>query len=263
MSTRARSDRERGQRLDRRQSLPLHRLPPDRRCRRLPPAPGRARTGSPPQAANDTTGAHGFLADAEDIFIGTDDHFFAAPASLDSLADLYERIPTRPSSPAPPMSGCGSPSSSAICRRSSHIGRARGLDRIEDTGDELIVGAMATYAAGEPLFRARIDPDLGELLRRLGSKQVRASGTVVRQCRQRLADRRHAAGADRARRDLELRKGKRVRTMPRRGVLPRLRQAGPRAGRIRHRLVDPEARGRPHLPLLQGLQALRPGHLRR
>src|SRR4051812_44615804 len=44
-------------------------------------------------AARDTTGLIGFLSDAEDIFIGNDDRFFAAPGSLESLADLYERHP--------------------------------------------------------------------------------------------------------------------------------------------------------------------------
>ena len=43
--------------------------------------------------------------------------------------------------------------------------------------------------------------DLGELMRRFAGKQVRTRRHGRRQYRQRLADRRHAAGADRARRD--------------------------------------------------------------
>nr|HMN87964.1 FAD binding domain-containing protein [Bauldia sp.] len=58
-----------------------------------------------------------------------------------------------------------------------HVGRARGLDPVADTGFEVMIGAAATYSTAEPFLRS-IDPDLGELVRRIGSKQVRASGTV-------------------------------------------------------------------------------------
>jgi xanthine dehydrogenase iron-sulfur cluster and FAD-binding subunit A len=57
------------------------------------------------------------LKDSDDIFIGTKERFFAAPAGITSLAKLYSPIPTRRWSPARPMSGCGSPSSCATCRR--------------------------------------------------------------------------------------------------------------------------------------------------
>jgi xanthine dehydrogenase small subunit len=55
--------------------------------------------------------------------------------------------------------------------------RARGFDHIADTGYELLIGAGATYSQAEPHLRA-MDPDLGELIRRIGSKQVRATGTI-------------------------------------------------------------------------------------
>jgi xanthine dehydrogenase small subunit len=128
-------------------------------------------------AARDTTGLIGFLADAEDVFIGTDDYFFAAPANLDSLADLYDRHPDATIVAGATDVGLWITKQLRNLPKIIHIGRARGLDRIEDTGYELIVGATATYAQVEPYFAA-LDPDLGELLRRLGSKQVRASGTV-------------------------------------------------------------------------------------
>jgi xanthine dehydrogenase small subunit len=52
-----------------------------------------------------------------------------------------------------------------------------GLDLIEDTSETLRIGAMATHAKAFAGL-AGIDPDLGELMRRFGSAQVRASGTV-------------------------------------------------------------------------------------
>jgi xanthine dehydrogenase small subunit len=57
------------------------------------------------------------------------------------------------------------------------LGRVAGLDRIEDGADALTLGATATHAAAHRSLAA-IDPDLGELMRRFGSAQVRASGTV-------------------------------------------------------------------------------------
>jgi xanthine dehydrogenase small subunit len=58
-----------------------------------------------------------------------------------------------------------------------HLGRVAGLDAIDDQPDALVIGAGATYSQAETQLAA-IDPDIAELLRRLGSKQVRASGTI-------------------------------------------------------------------------------------
>ena len=52
-----------------------------------------------------------------------------------------------------------------------------GLDAIDDGAREVTFGATATPRAALP-YLAAIDPDLGELLRRFASKQVRNVGTV-------------------------------------------------------------------------------------
>jgi len=128
-------------------------------------------------ATRDTTGSSDFLADTEDVFIGADDRFFAAPATLDSLADLYERHPDATSSPAPPMSGCGSPAVPANIPKIIHIGRAAASTGSRTPAYELIVGANRHLRPGRALFRRarsrsrRASPPVG-------SKQVRASGTV-------------------------------------------------------------------------------------
>ena len=57
------------------------------------------------------------------------------------------------------------------------IGRVRELDRVEETGDALEIGAGVTYARVAPRLAA-LYPDLGELFRRLGSVQVRNMGTI-------------------------------------------------------------------------------------
>jgi xanthine dehydrogenase small subunit len=99
------------------------------------------------------------------------------PASLDDLIALTTRYPE-----APLIAGATDvglwvtkqhrslPVSIAICRvadlRRLHVG----VNRIE-------IGANVTYTDAEALL-ARHYPDLGELIRRLGSRQVRNTGTI-------------------------------------------------------------------------------------
>ncbi len=163
--------------------------------------------------ASDTAGLIGFLADTDDIFIGDSDRFFAAPSSIETLADLYEQHPDATIVAGATDVGLWITKQFRDLPKIIHIGRARGLDHIGDTGYELLIGAAATYAQIEPHFRA-LDPDLGELLRRLGSKQVRASGTMGGNVANGspIGDTPPALIALEA--TVELRKGKRVRSMP-------------------------------------------------
>ena len=127
--------------------------------------------------SGDTAGLLSFLADNDDLFVGDEERFIAAPATIGGLASLYERHPE-----ATVVSG-GTDVGLWITKQMRDLPkiiltcRARGFDQIADTGRELMIGAGATYAQAEPYLGA-IDPDLGELLRRLGSKQVRAAGTI-------------------------------------------------------------------------------------
>jgi xanthine dehydrogenase small subunit len=130
------------------------------------------------KAGEDTAGLLDFLADDRDLFIGDEDQFFAAPASIDVLAALFERHPTAVIVAGATDVGLWVTKQLRDLPKIIHLGRVKGLDGIEDTGRDLLIGAAATYAAVEPHAQA-IDPDLGELFRRIGSKQVRARGTVV------------------------------------------------------------------------------------
>ena len=163
--------------------------------------------------AQDMAGVLGFLADNDDILIGDDQRFFAAPASIDSLADLYEKHPDATVVAGATDVGLWITKQLRDLKQIIHVGRTHAFDRVEDTGHEVIVGAGATYAKVEPYFRA-IDPDLGELLRRLGAKQVRASGTVGGNVANGspIGDTPPALIALAA--TVELRKGRRVRSMP-------------------------------------------------
>lgn len=136
--------------------------------------PGRDRFAA---GADDTASLLDFLTDDEDIFIGDEDRFFAAPASLDSLADLYQQHPDATVLAGATDVGLWITKQHRELPKIIHIGRAHGLAHVADTGYEVMIGAGATYEQVEPFFRD-LDPDLGELVRRIGSKQVRASGTV-------------------------------------------------------------------------------------
>lgn len=117
------------------------------------------------------------LADGQDIFIGNDTCFFAAPASESFLAALYAQHPD-----ATLVAGCTDvglwiTKGMAELEKIIWLGRVAGLDEIEDGEDALIIGATVTHTEAFASLE-RIDPDLGELMRRFGSAQVRASGTV-------------------------------------------------------------------------------------
>jgi xanthine dehydrogenase small subunit len=127
--------------------------------------------------AGDTAGLLSFLADTDDVFIGDDDRFLAAPASVDGLAALYERHPDAVIVAGATDVGLWVTKKLRDLPKVILTSRARGFDHIADTGYELLIGAGATYGQAEPHLRA-MDPDLGELIRRIGSKQVRATGTI-------------------------------------------------------------------------------------
>ncbi len=126
---------------------------------------------------DDMSGVLTFLADGEDVFVGDASRFFAAPANLGSLAELYEQYPDATIVAGATDVGLWITKQLRDLPRIIHVGKVADFDRIEDTGPELVIGAGATYAQAAP-YLAALDPDIGELLRRLGSKQVRASGTI-------------------------------------------------------------------------------------
>ncbi|MBV8442785.1 MAG: xanthine dehydrogenase small subunit [Hyphomicrobiales bacterium] len=122
--------------------------------------------------------ALGALADEADLFVGDESQFFAAPASLDSLAALYERFPDATLVAGATDVGLWITKQLRDLKRVIGLGRVAGLDAIVNKPEApLSLGAGVTLLEGSPLLRA-IHPDLGEVMRRFGSVQVRVSGTV-------------------------------------------------------------------------------------
>ena len=115
--------------------------------------------------------------DGSDLFIGDDKAFFAAPAFDEALARLTEKHPDAVILSGATDVGLWVTKQLRQIRKIIFLGRMRSLRQISDTADGVKIGAAVTYAEAEPSLSA-IDPDLAELLRRLGSKQVRAAGTI-------------------------------------------------------------------------------------
>jgi xanthine dehydrogenase small subunit len=118
------------------------------------------------------------LADHRDVFVGGEAAFFAAPASLESLAALYARFPDATLVGGATDVGLWITKQLRDLKRVIWLGRVAALDAVGESGDgALSLGATLALEDAAPLLGA-IHSDLSELMRRFGSKQVRASGTV-------------------------------------------------------------------------------------
>jgi xanthine dehydrogenase small subunit len=117
------------------------------------------------------------LHDEADLFVGDDNAFFAAPASEDSLARLFAQHPDATIVAGATDVGLWITKKLAPIEKIIHVGRVAELSKIEQTADGLALGAIVSLARAVPVLGA-IDPDLAEVLRRFGSIQVRACGTV-------------------------------------------------------------------------------------
>jgi xanthine dehydrogenase small subunit len=127
-------------------------------------------------AAQETAKTLASLQDGRDVFLGDDQSFYAAPASVQSLCDLALKHPDATLVSGATDVGLWITKQMRSLPKIIQLGRA-GLDVIQDSADVLKLGATVSYAEAVPHL-AGIDPDLGELVRRIGSKQVRASGTI-------------------------------------------------------------------------------------
>ena len=123
------------------------------------------------------------LCDDADLFAGASGTpgppgtFFAAPATEDALAALCARYPDATIVGGATDVGLWITKQLRELPRIVHTGRVASLHEVRETDDAIEIGAAATYAEAEAALHG-IDPDVGEMLRRLGSKQVRSTGTV-------------------------------------------------------------------------------------
>ncbi len=118
------------------------------------------------------------LDDGEGLFIGDEaTGFLAAPATVDALARLYARHPDATLVAGATDVGLWITKQLRALPKVILLGRVAGLAEMRETEQGFYFGAGVTHAQAEPAMAA-IDPDLVELLRRFGGKQVRAVGTL-------------------------------------------------------------------------------------
>ena len=115
--------------------------------------------------------------DGADVFLGDDEGFVAVPATAASLLNLAHKH-----ADATIVAGCTDvglwiTKQLRQLPKILHLGGVAELHSIEDGKDWLKLGAGVTYGEAEHVLSG-LDPDVKNSLSRLGSKQVRASGTI-------------------------------------------------------------------------------------
>lgn len=117
------------------------------------------------------------LDDDRDLWVGNDTTFFAAPASLDALCALCAAHPDAVILGGATDVGLWINKQMRELPKIIHTGRVKALREIRDEATRIEIGAAATYAQAEAALAA-LDPDVALWLDRLGSAQVRTSGTI-------------------------------------------------------------------------------------
>jgi xanthine dehydrogenase small subunit len=117
------------------------------------------------------------LDDKADLLVGDERSFFAAPASEQSLARLYAQHPDATIVAGATDVGLWITKKLKPIEKIIHVGRVAELSNIEKTADGYAFGAIVSLARAKPVLGS-IDSDIAEVLRRFGSIQVRACGTV-------------------------------------------------------------------------------------
>ncbi|QCI68378.1 xanthine dehydrogenase small subunit [Phreatobacter stygius] len=117
------------------------------------------------------------LADDRDVLVGDEASFFAAPRSLDGLCALMTRHPDAVLVGGATDVGLWITKQLKTLPRLVHTGRVAELRQVVDAAEGLTIGAAVTYAEAEQALAA-FDPDVAVWANRLGSVQVRATGTI-------------------------------------------------------------------------------------
>ncbi len=111
------------------------------------------------------------------LYVGNNQKFFASPASEDELANLYLKHPDALLVAGATDIGLWVTKQLREFEKIIYLGRVNSLNSCFKSETGLEIGAAVTFANAHAEL-AEIDPDLGELVRRIGSEQIRNSGTV-------------------------------------------------------------------------------------
>jgi xanthine dehydrogenase small subunit len=185
------------------------------------------------------------LDDKADLFVGDDSSFFAAPANEQSLARLCARHPDATIVAGATDVGLWITKKLAPIGKIVHVGRVTELSSIDVTNDAYAIGATVALARAAPVLGS-IDPDIAEVLRRFGSIQVRACGTVGGNIANGspigdLAPMLIAMGAT-----VELRREEQIRDLPLEGFFLDYGKQDRRPGEFMRRLIVPKPSANTH-----------------
>ncbi|MCA3562296.1 MAG: xanthine dehydrogenase small subunit [Aestuariivirga sp.] len=117
------------------------------------------------------------LEDGKDVFVGSAEGFIARPAQAATLARLAAGNPDATIVSGATDVGLWITKQMRVLPKIILTGGVKDLHAVESGNDRVTLGAAATYAEATAALSS-IDADVAEVLRRLGSAQVRASGTV-------------------------------------------------------------------------------------
>ncbi len=113
----------------------------------------------------------------EDVHIKIGDGFLSIPSTAKSLAQLTAQNPDATIVSGATDVGLWVTKQMRLLPKIIHISHVRELHAIETKSDMLQIGAAATYGEAMHALSA-CDVDVGEVMRRIGSMQVRSSGTI-------------------------------------------------------------------------------------
>jgi len=102
---------------------------------------------------------------------------FFAPARLDDLADLYQQHPDATLTAGSTDVGLWVTKEMRRPETVIYMGRVAEFGKLEETQDAIEIGAGVSYSDAMALL-GRHYPDMGEVIRRIGSVQIRNTGTL-------------------------------------------------------------------------------------
>lgn len=111
------------------------------------------------------------------VFAGNEESFFAQPKTVSQLANLYLTHPDATIVAGATDVGLWVTKHLADLPKIIHIGAVEGFADIAENNGGITIGAGATYEESLSVLN-EIDPDVGDLINRIGSKQVRSAGTI-------------------------------------------------------------------------------------
>ncbi len=113
----------------------------------------------------------------QDTFIGDETSFFASPSTQSALATLYHEHQDATLVAGATDVGLWITKQLRPLPKVIYLGAVKSLKSIAIEVADLVMGAGVTYAQALSHLDA-LHPDIGQVVRRIGSKQVRAVGTI-------------------------------------------------------------------------------------